>query len=249
MTQSALQIIQHNPHLITHLANITVTTTTTMNHYDFFTNAMLDAAINIPINFNDFQVDPNLDLKSLFTNPAAFTPLEDAIFVAPIKDPVDFNIDNWLNSLPVQSPTPAPELSAPEAQNEDTPSTPSTNMEHTPEQEACCPDYEYMDLHNMIHLPKTHDYHLGFTKSSLEFFQGAPILASDRWDQYEMLEGDEVYQLLCYACKFYGEENLTKWQVEFLLNCVSISPPICPFCDMPKNYWCNHVVTSLKHVS
>ena len=95
-----------------------------MNYYDFFTDTMLDAAINIPINFDEFQVDPNLDLKSLFTNPVAFAPLEDAIFAAPVEDPVDFNIDNWLNSLPVQSLTPAPELSAPEAQNEDTPPTP-----------------------------------------------------------------------------------------------------------------------------
>ena len=217
-----------------------------MNHYDFFTNTMLDATINIPINFDDFQVDPNLDLESLFTNPVAFAPLKDTVFATPIKDPVNFNIDDWLNSLPVQSLTPAPELSTLEAQNKDMPSTPSTGMEHTPEQEACCPNYEYMDLHDAIHLLKTHDYHLGFTKSSLEFFQGVPISASDRWDQYEMLEGDEVYQLLCYTCKFYGEENLLKWQVEFLMNCSSISPPICPFCNMPKNYWCDHVVTTLK---
>ena len=220
-----------------------------MNHYDFFTDAMLDAAINIPINFNEFQVDPNLDLESLFTNPVTFTPLEDAIFATPVEDPVDFNIDDWLNSLPVQSPTPTPELSAPEAQNEDMPPTPSTDLEHTPEQEACCPEYEYMELHDAIHLPKTRDYPLGFAKSSLEFFQGALISASDQWDQYEMLEEDEVYRLLCYARKFYGEENLTKWQVEFLLNCVSISPPICPFCDMPKNYWCDCVVTTLKWAS
>ena len=224
-----------------------------MNYYDFFTDAMLDAAINIPINFDDFQVNPNLDLKSLFTNPIAFAPLEDAIFNAPIEDPVNFNIDNWLNSLPVQSPTPAPELSILEAQNKDTPhsnseSTPSTDMEHTPEQEECCSNYEYMELHKAIHLPKTHDYHLGFAKSSLEFFQGAPVSAMDRWDQYEMLEGDEVYQLLCYAHKFYGEENLTKWQVDFLGNCSSISPPLCPFCNMPKNYWCDRIVTTLKHV-
>ena len=220
-----------------------------MNHYDFFTDAMLDTAINIPINFDNFQVDPNLDLESLFTNPVAFAPLEDTIFTAPVEDPIDFNIDNWLKSLPVQSPTPTPELSAPEAQNKDTPPTPSTDLEHTPEQEACCPNYKYMELHNTIHLLKTHDYHLGFAKSSLEFFQGAPISASDRWDQYKMLEGDKVYQLLCYAHKFYGEEDLTKWQVEFLLNCVSISPPICPFCNMPKNYWCDHVVTTLKQAS
>ena len=150
-----------------------------MNHYDFFTNAMLDAAINIPINFDNFQVDPNLDLESLFTNPIAFTPLEDAIFAAPIEDPVDFNIDNWLNSLPVQSLTPALESSALEAQNKDTPPTPSTDLEHTPEQEACCPKYKYMELHDAIHLPKTRDYHMGFTKSSLEFFQGVLISASD----------------------------------------------------------------------
>ena len=140
------------------------------------------------------------------------------------------------------------------AQNKDTPhssleSTPSTDMEHTPEQEECCSGYEYMELHNAIHLPKTCNYHLGFTKSSLEFFQGVPVSALDRWDQYKMLEGDEVYWLLCYAHKFYGEENLMKWQVEFLLNCVSISPPICPFCNMPKNYWCDHVVTALKCIS
>ena len=85
----------------------------------------------------------------------------------------------------------------------------------------------------MMH-PKTCDFHIGFAKSSLEFFQGAPVSALDRWDQYKMLEGDEVYWLLCYACKFYGEENLMKWQVDFLRNCSSISPPLCPFCDMPK---------------
>ena len=225
-----------------------------MNYYDFFTDTMLSAAINIPINFDNFQVDPNLDLESLFTNPVTFTPLEDTVFDAPIEDPVESNIDNQLNSLPVQSPTPALELSTLGAQNEDTPhsnseSTPSTDMEHTPEQEECCSDYEYMELHNVIHLPKTHNFHLGFAKSSLEFFQGVPVLALDRWDQYKMLEGDEVYQLLCCACKFYGEENLTKWQVDFLLNCSSISPPLCPFCDVPKNYWCNHVVATLKHVS
>ena len=121
-----------------------------MNYYDFFTDAMLDAAINIPINFDKFQVDPNLDLESLFTNPVAFAPLEDAIFAAPVEDPVDFNIDDWLNSLPVQSPTPAPESSAPEAQSEDTPPTPSTDSEHTPEQEACCPEYEDMELHDAL---------------------------------------------------------------------------------------------------
>ena len=124
-----------------------------MNHYNFFTDTMLDAAINIPINFNDFWVDPNLDLKSLFTNPATFTPLKDAIFAAPIGGPVNFNINDWLNSLPVQMPTPAPEMSALEAQNEDTPhssleSTPNTDKEHTPEQEECCSNYKYMDLHD-----------------------------------------------------------------------------------------------------
>ena len=58
-----------------------------MNFYNFFTDTMLNATINVPINFDNFQVDPNLDLKSLFTNPVAFAPLKDAIFTTPLKMP------------------------------------------------------------------------------------------------------------------------------------------------------------------
>jgi hypothetical protein len=208
-----------------------------MQTYGFNIDAMLNDAINNPINFDEFVVDPNTDWEQLLSGSAP----------APVESMDDFDIDAWLNGLPTQPPSSyASEPPTSEFDTADSSSESNPVLTPEPVQEELEEVYREIDLQEAIDLQRTYELHLSYAKGSFDFHQGAPVSAKDRWDNYERMDSDEVYRLICYARELIGEERLTEWQQQYLKNGTNISPPLCPFCTMPENYWCNKVITKLR---